>query len=389
MASEAEDRSSSLRGGTKKLPGGSFFSYNSLVSHKYIFPLLVIMFACSSCGINISNENAFTATPDFVTATLPPTQIPPSTQTPIPTALILNTVEAPITSTVEGTTTTQLNIRAEPSTASETLGMIDPFAQVQIIGKESSGTWYQIAYPQSEMGKGWVRAEFVQVNVSAEIPLITVSAGSGLGVNGLVIQKINVRNGPGINYESLGTLNPKDVIFVTGKDSSGKWIQFEFINGAGGKGWGALEFLQVDNIDVLPIIGDAAHTPAVSTPASIRPAVQDGDSMQAPLANIIFSAAGTRTLQVNNSISTPDGDLEDWFQFTTFGRNVLVEIKCTNNAFHMELWNNGQYMDEIALLCGESRLLKLETGQPYVLHLQAAGSGFQIIQYSLKITAAQ
>jgi uncharacterized protein YraI len=354
------------------------------VQHKYSFPCLFVLIVCSSCGVNISNADRATSTPDFITATLPSTPIPLSTQTSFPTVSTPGAVETQITSTVEGTTTTQLNVRAEPSSASEALGLIGPFAKVNVNGKDASGNWYQIVYAG---GNGWIRAEYVQVNATAEIPIIAASAGSGSGLSGLVLQKINVRNGPGINYESLGTLNPKDVVFITSKDPSGKWIQFEFANGTDGKGWGTLEFLQVDNIDTLPVIGNVEQTATAPVSAGIVPAVQDNDSLQAPLATVVFSAAGAHALQVNNNISAPEGDLEDWFQFTSFSKNILVEIKCSNNAFRMELWKNAQAVEDIPLLCGQSRALKVETGQSYFLHIQAnSGGGFQFIQYETKIS---
>ena len=194
-----------------------------------------------------------------MTATLPSTLSPQaeqatqiSTQTaPAPSAVAESNI-----SPVEGTTTTQVNVRAGPSTASESLGMIGPFVKVQVIGKDASGSWYQIIYAESEAGKGWVRAEFVQVNAPAEIPLVETTSGSGSAVSGLVIQKVNVRNGPGIEYELLGVLNSNDVVFITGKDPSGAWIQIEFANAPDGKGWVTAEFLQMGNIETVPIIGD-------------------------------------------------------------------------------------------------------------------------------------
>lgn len=357
------------------------------MKHQYIFLFLAVLILCSSCTVNISGANMVTAAPDFVTATLPATAIPPFIQTLIPTVSTPVIAETQVTSTVEGTTTTQLNVRAEPSTASDALGLIGPFAKINVIGKDASGSWYQIVYAG---GTGWIRAEYVQITATAEIPVIDSGTGSGSGVSGLVLQKINVRNGPGTTYESLGTLNPKDVIYITGKDSSGKWIQFEFANGTDGKGWGALEFLQVDDLDALPVIGNVEQTTTAPASAGIQPAVQDNDSLQAPLATVVFSAAGAHALQVNNNISAPDGDLEDWIQFTSFSKNILVEIKCSNNAFRMELWKNGQPVEDIPLLCGQSRAIIVETSQPYFLHLQANSSGgFQVIQYSIKISTAQ
>ena len=164
----------------------------------------------------------------------------------------------------------------------------------------------------------------------------------------------------------------------------------DYANGAEGKGWAALEFLQVDDPAALPIIGDVEQTSATPAPTGIAPAPQDGDSMQSPLATALFSTAGTNALQVSNSVSAPEGDVEDWLQFSSSSENVLVEINCSNNAFRMELWNNGQLLENIVLLCEKSLVVNLETGQSYFLRLQANGSdGFQIIQYDIKISAVR
>lgn len=355
------------------------------------------MILCSSCGLNITNSNAVTPTPGFVTSTLPPTKIPPPTHTPLPTTPTASVTEEVATASVAGTTSTQLNVRKEPSTASETLGIINQFAAVQVIGKDASGSWYQIIYAESVAGKGWVRAEFVQVSdAAAEIPILGSAAGSGSGLSGLVIQKVNVRSGPGINYESLGVLNPNDVIFISGKDPGGEWLQIEYASAADGKGWAAVKYLQVENLDSIPVIGgaeQATETPTgfASTPTVVFiPAFQDGDSMQAPIFAAIFSATGTQALHVNGDVSSPDGDGEDWIQFTPFTKNVSVEASCSGGALLVEVWNTSQPEKDISPACGESFIITTTPGQVYYLRIQTGGViEQQNVQYKLKISSLE
>lgn len=211
------------------------------MKQKYILLFLAVLIVSSSCGVNVSNANEFTATPGFVTSTLPPTKIPPSTHTSLPatpTAEIIEGTVGTAISASEGITTTQLNVRMEPSTASETLGMVNQFATVQVIGKDASGSWYQISYINS---KGWVRAEYVQVNATVEIPVIRSVTGSGSGMSGLVIQKINVRGGPGINYEALGVLKSKGCSFYHGQGFKQRVGADRICERGGWKGLGSRE----------------------------------------------------------------------------------------------------------------------------------------------------
>jgi uncharacterized protein YraI len=361
------------------------------VYHKKIFPFILTMVLCLSCGGNASNAN--TATPDFVTATLPSMASPQvgqapqiSTQTaPVPSVVVESSI-----SLVEGTTTTQVNVRSGPSTASESLGLIGPFVKVPIIGKDASGSWYQILYTESVIGKGWVRGEFVQVNAPADIPLVETTSGSGSAMSGLVIQKVNVRNGPGIEYELLGVLNSNDVVFITGKDPSGAWVQIEFLSAADRKGWVTAEFLKLGNIESVPLVEGAANETAIPTDATPAPnsiamtAMQDGDSIQTPLAVTVISSTGSLALQVNGDVSAPNGDLEDWIQFTTDGEVVAIQVTCPGNTLRVELWKNEKPVD--VLPCGDKSFVTVTPNSNYFLRLsESSGNNPGYTSYILRV----
>ena len=57
-----------------------------------------------------------------------------------------------------GCTTSKLNIRAEPTTDAEKLGMYEKGATIQILGSvmQSDGEWYMV-------GSGYVKAEYVTI----------------------------------------------------------------------------------------------------------------------------------------------------------------------------------------------------------------------------------
>jgi len=337
------------------------------MAYKYCALLIFLVIVTSSCDVELENQRTFTATPGFVTATLPAAPRPLPTQTPPPPTPI------PTITPIEGLTTAQINVRAETSTASENLGMIAQFSTVQVIGKDASGSWYQIIYTNSRIG--WVRAEFVQVNASAQIPVIKSGTGNGSGLSGLVIQKINVRNGPGTTYDILGILNPNDVVFMTGKSPSGAWIQIEYTNTPDGKGWAASEFLKIEDAESLPVIEETGAsqqmpTEIVGTPATIiLPAMQDGDSMGAPLAKVTIAPGSTRAFQVNGDVSAPKGDAEDWVEFTSYNSLVVVQLLCSSNVLQVELWNRGAGSDDFLLTCGEERLLSISPNSTYLVRL--------------------
>jgi len=341
------------------------------VRYSIIFLLLSSLVILTGCGVNVSSENTVPA-PIFVTATLPTTAIPVPTLTPLPP------MPAPTIAPIEGTTTTQVNVRAETSTASANLGTIAQFASVQIIGRDKSASWYQIIFAGAPNELGWVRAEYVQVNAAAEIPVIEPVSGSGTGVSGLVIQKINVRSGPGTSFAALGELNPNDVVFISGKDKSGAWMQIEYTNSADGKGWAALEFLKIENTDTLPVIGSAVPTvEVVATAAAPQTndslsALPDGDSMESPMARLNFSPSGARTARLNSDISSPGGDASDWVEITSYNGSIAIQLFCSETGLQVELRKGEETVNIFPLACSERQVLNLTANQTYLLQLSEA-----------------
>ncbi len=336
-----------------------------------------------------------TSTVFLVTATLPLAPTAPPTISPAPPIIL------PTLPPVEGTTTSQLNVRAEPSTAAASLGMLGPFSKVQIVAKDTGGNWYQILYPQASQGKGWVTAAYVQVAAGVQIPTLGGVSGSGSEPSGVIIQQVNIRSGPGTDFNSLGTLNPQDVVKLTGKDSGGVWLQIEFAGGPDGKGWVTAAYVQTSATADLPIVSKAGQVVGTGTPTGIPPTVTptllaafpDGDSASAPAVNIIFSPDGASGLQYTSEVSSPQGDAEDWVQFTPYLAIVSIKVTCAGNgALRLDLWQNGGVAPGwVSLACNEERVVTLTTGQAYLIRLQSVNTtgSLESVRYTLNISTVR
>jgi uncharacterized protein YraI/uncharacterized protein YuzE len=341
---------------------------------------LIVLFTvfCVSCG-SVEVAPPPTNTPSFVTATLPATSAPQATQTPLPPTPI------PTNAPVQGTTTTQVNVRAETNTASETLGVIPAFAPIQIIGKESTGNWFQIIY---ENKVGWVRAEFVQVDASVEIQVVGLESGQPVERSGVVTSGINVRSGAGTQFESIGVLTQNDVVLVIGKSESGAWMQIRFI---GETGWVASEFLQIENIEDVPVMNVIEDTPVApvinETPSVLNKiALQDNDSLQAPLAKIVLTE--NKIFQITGDVSSPQGDVEDWVEFSSVASDILIELICNGNNLSIEVWKAGNAIESFSSPCSNKTLLNLSPNESYTLRIfQASTTENNYTNYRLSIRA--
>jgi uncharacterized protein YraI len=365
--------------------------YNCRVLHRTILVLLAAALPWLS-GCELSVEAATTPTLHIITATLPPSATPRPSDTPAPPTSV------PTRAPMEGTTTTQVNVRGEPSTSSPPLATLGPAARVQIVGKDPGGNWYQILFEGGPDGKGWVTATYVQSQAADSVPVIGGGPGAG-GASGIALQQVNVRSGPGTEFNSLGTVNPQDVLTLTGKNSAGTWLQVEFGSGPQGKGWVNAGFVQVTGVENLPIVAESGEVLGTGTPtgipATITPTVvaapADGDSAAAPAASVAFSPSGARSLSFTGDVSAPDGDTEDWVQFTPYGSSVAVQVSCEGSgALRVEILQGGEPLEgRPELNCSSGlQVLHVKPGQPYLVHLHAAPAGqLELLRYTLTISS--
>lgn len=364
------------------------FDYNPGVPIKpssIVFIILALL--STACDIQVERLTVATATPVLITATLPaaPTAALSETRLPPP--------PSPTVAPVEGTTSTELNVRAEPSTAGEVLGIIPANTRVEIIGKDPGEGWWQINYPQAPDGKGWVTGQYVTTRTTPEVPTIGGGETSPDSGNVAVVQQqINVRSGPGTGFNSLGTLSQWDVVQLTGKDPNGTWLQIDFATGPDGKGWINAAFVQAQGAEHLPIISEAGLVVGTGTPtvipftptATLLPAREDGDSAQSPSINVVFSSLGTRDLQYSSDVSAPAGDQEDWVQFIPYTGSVLLEISCKGSKVKVDVIQDGQRLAQAA--CAAQKLIQVKPGDSVNVHLSVLHESAQnYSSYTLRV----
>lgn len=366
---------------------------------KRILSIIIITLTISRCTVNTNQTGTASPTPftlapgastGVITATLQPKPTPRPTETPLPPA------PAPTITPVEGIASTQLNVRSEPSTASTVLGIIPPNTKVEIIGKDPGGSWWQILFPAGTQEKGWVTAQYVTTGSTPEVPVIGgEEADPNDGNVAIVQEQLNVRSGPGADFNSVGTLNPQDVARLLGKDANGAWLQIEFTSGPDGKGWISAAFVRAKGVESLPIITESGAIIGTGTPIdtpqppipTLVPAPIDGDSAGAPAINIPLSATGSRSFQYSSDISSPDGDNEDWVQFTSFTQTTLLGMDCFGNGTPtLEVLQNNSSMQK--LTCGEKVVVNTNPESIYLIHIEAnSEGGLQYARYILQVVS--
>ena len=254
------------------------------------------------------------------TPTLTPTQVfiitatLPPTQTLLPSPTLEPATATPIVAPAEGQTTSRLNVRSAPSADSDQIGTVENSVNVQIVGKDPTSGWWLIVYPESLTGMGWVAAQFVQVADPFDIPVINPQP-QATGSAPIVEAT------PGVGTEAPGTASQAPTLVL-----------------------------------------------AVAYP--------DGDSLQSPAVSMDLLRSSVRSFNYSSDISIPDGDAEDWVQFTLVGSSgeqimVSVVLDCSgNSALNVELIQNSALLQGWEnITCGQPSQLQLYlyAGAPYNL----------------------
>ncbi len=84
---------------------------------------------------------------------------------------------------------------------------------------------------------------------------------------------LNVRSGPGTNYDILGVLLLGQQAEIIGRNQDATWWQIKFAGAKQGFGWVSAQFAQASNIGNVPIVNAPAPPPTPAPPAQTPPDV--------------------------------------------------------------------------------------------------------------------
>ena len=147
-----------------------------------------------------------------------------------------------------------LNARLGPGLAYDVITTLPQGTRANIIGVDPRGEWYQIELSDLDIPV-WIFQSLATVegsldNVSQvsaeELAKLPISGATGSRPIAIIQPEVmNVRIGPGIDYEVLTTLPQGTQVEIVGIDPSGEWLQVE-LEGMTSLGWLYRDLVQID-----------------------------------------------------------------------------------------------------------------------------------------------
>ncbi len=189
------------------------------------------------------------------------------------------------TSSVTAEAIGQANVRAAPDVNADLVGEIVSGARYPVIGRNDIYPWSLIADPTTQQPMGWVFNDLVkfqgditsvpitsQTIGGAVVPTATLPSNAAIATlpagnsdttlptaspvpasgtaTGTVLGEINVRYGPGTEYDRLGVAEAGDTFTITARHTLLPWVQISYPESPNGYGWIAIDLLDIQgNLD--------------------------------------------------------------------------------------------------------------------------------------------
>lgn len=113
-----------------------------------------------------------------------------------------------------------------------------------------------------------VHAAPIEQQPTVSIPTVT---GTPSGPSIFVPEQVNVRSGPGTNYEQLGILVQGSTAPAIGRSPGGEWIMVVYAGGPDGVGWVYTQLVRLDaGQSTIPIV-EPPPTPTSQVTSTIDP----------------------------------------------------------------------------------------------------------------------
>jgi len=88
-----------------------------------------------------------------------------------------------------------------------------------------------------------------------EPPVEVPPPGEGVPT-GTALDYINVRNGPGLEYDAYGVAAPGTSGEIIGKSPDGQWWAVKLVTVEAGRGWVSVDYVQATNVEDVPVLDE-------------------------------------------------------------------------------------------------------------------------------------
>jgi uncharacterized protein YraI len=160
---------------------------------------------------------------------------------------------------------TNVNVRNGPGLTYSKIGLLNTGDTAQAVGVDPERFWLAILVPGAK-DPGWIAVDYVNPQDIKRLSGLPVINRLSSGKNSMVplpasgdplltaVFVVNIRSGPGTQFQVLGKLDQGQQAEIVGASADGLWwvIKLDGVNN--NQGWVAAAYVQAQNVATVPII---------------------------------------------------------------------------------------------------------------------------------------
>jgi uncharacterized protein YraI len=158
--------------------------------------------------------------------------------------------------------TTNTDIHSGPGPDYYIYGILEVAESAGVLGVSQDGLWWLITVPFDEEVQGWVTREAVVAQNVDGVPVIDPESSSDVGATitptgatATAITNVNIRNGPGTEYQKIGLFELNQTAEVVGLSDDGQWWLIMLAGVEGEQGWVSAQYVIAENTNDVPVVG--------------------------------------------------------------------------------------------------------------------------------------
>ncbi len=182
--------------------------------------------------------------------------------TPVATSQPPETIKATNATVTAGT---NVNIRSGPGTTFALSGLLENGQSAPALGISEDRAWWYIQLPGEDDERGWVSAQYVTANDAELLPTVSesgelvreaasVPAPEESAPSLTATVNVNIRSGPGTQFEVVGMLTFDQSAEVVGISEDGSWWAILHTGGENSRGWISADYVTVKNAENVPVL---------------------------------------------------------------------------------------------------------------------------------------
>ncbi len=167
----------------------------------------------------------------------------------------------------------RVNMRSGPGAGYSVVRILSTGFQLTLLSRNADGSWIQVQIPGGVTG--WVKSDFIAPSVDPGS--LGVSAPTSRYNAVTTASYLNIRSGPGANFDVIGRLSYGAPFDLLGRNADNSWAQIGVPGGV--VGWVSTRYISASaRIGTLPLVSNTGVFPTYPQAAPVDSAVSGGQT---------------------------------------------------------------------------------------------------------------